>query len=124
MQAPAKIADVIAVMDSPLCTAWTWTRREGRHGAILTVFHDDMERDTRTVIEVGERPGTAPVIHTTTVQGYDPKRHAWTGEQMRRTKYAPDRKGWSALVAKVKEQAIASTGYPNPLHVHYDRTTA
>ena len=122
MNAPATITDVITLMNSPLCSSWMWTRREGKQGARLTVFHDDMDRDTRTVVEIVERPGAAPVIYTHTVTGYNPTRNAWTSDQQRRTTYAPDRRGWSKIVDRAKAIALATKGYPNPAHVTYDRT--
>lgn len=120
MNNPETIADVLRTLSSPLCTNWSWMRREGEHGASLSVYVDDITNDRRTVIEIRERPGSTPMIYRSTLHKFDPVRNMWGGyTEQRIATEAPDRRAWSALVQYVQRHAIATKGVPNPKFVHF-----
>lgn len=123
MNTPRTIADVLTAMRSPLCSHWSWHRAEGRHGASLRVTLDDMVNDRRTVIELRERIGAAPMIYTSTLHKFDHARSMW-GEYLseREATQAPDRKGWKALTEYVRAVALRTKYVPNPEHVHHFAT--
>lgn len=120
MKRPENAADVLQAMKHPLCSNWSWMRREGNHGASASVYVDDIPNDIRTVIEIQERPGTVPHIRVCKLHKFDPAKNRWNAYKEERIGHdATDRKGWKSIVQYVQEHALKTTGVPNPKHVHF-----
>lgn len=112
--------DALKAMQHPLCKHWNWIRKEGKHGATLTVFIDDLANDTRIVVTIHERTGNPPTIKEQHLHGYNKTKHVWTIEGLQRNVIAPDRKGWKAIVETVRNYAMETKGVPNPKYIsHY-----
>jgi hypothetical protein len=97
----------------PFADIFTFHRRIGPSGKLLSAMFDDYLADTRICIDVDEYPRSV-YVKVNLLHGYNKEKHCW--EQSGRTFQIElqNRKGRKQLLEDLKNHAIRQTGYPNP----------
>jgi hypothetical protein len=111
----AEITDSLSTAD-----VFTWIRGTDPRAGTLSVFHDDIPNDRRTIHEVRFTPHHV-TIEKRTLRAYNAKKHQWTEYEGNAQYYQlSSRKGEEALRQTLADYARKEKGVPNPeVFSHY-----
>lgn len=93
---------------------YNWYRGDSPRQGELTLYHDDIAADRRTITRFTFRAHS--ITRTTThLSGYDPEKNMWTKYPVPEERDdLPNRAGEKKLREALRADALAQTGYPNP----------
>lgn len=108
----------------PFADIFTFYRRIGPSGRLLSVMLDDYRADTRVCIDVQEYPRSV-YVDVSLLHGYNEEKHCWEKSGRTFRIELQNRKGRKQLLEDLKNHALRQTGYPNPTICSvYRRTSA
>lgn len=108
--APKTYLEVLAFAQAAQVVSWA------RDLATLSCYFDDVAQDRRTCLNLRIKAGQCGLVEIRTVSGYDAKKNVWRVPcAPNGTIVLPSRHGLKALQVWITAQAIAQTGWSNPI---------